>query len=331
MVVPSAAPASQPVRSPSVISISSDDGDDVKPHAATRPPADGAEVHTPSVISLSSDSRASSVAPTQQRSVFVMPDSGVVVIPDSDDSDEASEARLDAMAPTASPRVSSPNANAQRPTNNVVPSAATEDHRSPSVIVISSDVGSQPNVAPLQNGSESESGVGSGASNKENVDSFGVDRSLAGGAPPGPRRLVSFAELAASPQKEPLTDLEDLFGEDIFAEDIVDDRVVPELDDRYSDTEDVPDVAIDAVPDDLSPFGDPMRFEMWPSLVDNPNPATQWVATLLFKWRVSICGARFRSSLWPRAYGCIRRWHGFICTSDGCIRSTEDAHLSRTL
>ena len=95
-------------------------------------------------------------------------------------------------------------------------------------------------------------------------------------------------KLASSGDPDALTDLNAVFREDIFAEHIQGDRPVIELEDLYSDVEDERQAPLNTVPDDLAPFGDPMRFEMWPSLVENPNPATQWVMTLLFKWRVKI-------------------------------------------
>ena len=245
-------------------------------------------VRGPSVISLTSNSSTSSVPATQPRHVFTMPDTGIVVIPDSDKSDQYANARITGQKSELLPP-SSPKVEVHAHTSTRGAPTVSKRHQSPSIIVISSEADETTQVVPnTDQGSPDQPALSSSASHKENLNSVGVDVSLAGPAQPGAQRLVSFAELASSGDPDALTDLDAFFGEDIFMEHIQDDRHISELEDRYSDVDDERQSRLNAVPDNLAPFGDPMRFEMWPSLMENPNPATQWVMTLLFKWRVSI-------------------------------------------
>lgn len=256
-VVPVPPPDRAPlrVRSASVISISSDDTSSDE-----------------SVISLSSDSRAASVhPPTQPRNVFVMPDTGVVVIPDSEDSDDdLRRIASDGDTRSATPRPSKGSAKGRR---------CTDDTHDDDV-----EERSQAASWDAKELAGDQSDPASNTSNKENLDSTGADQSLAGAARSGRRQLVSFAEIAHEEGSDVLTDLDDLFAEGI--ED--DEPFVPtQLESRSSGDEDAQPAPIVAA-NEPEPFGDPMRHETWPSLVQNPNPATQWLVTLLIKWRVSV-------------------------------------------
>ncbi len=252
-----------PRRSPSIISISSDD-EDAAPPTSTQPRTSGtqstaerqaaAAARAPSIISLSSDSDNGSRSPAPQQPVVVMPDSGVVLIPDSDDSgDEMTMTQATSHRQPTPDRAHKPSPPPTQPKPSLPPGESDED---------------------------------SSASNKENIDASGHDVSLFGGV--SPRRTVSFMELGAP---EPSDD-EDATSDtiDLFAEGVEDDEnYVPMTQDRYFDYANEGSVDSRKSPDDDRREPEYLLRPLY-THSDEPNaspPALSWWLHVYIKYAVS--------------------------------------------